>query len=280
MKDLSITALQLDLAWQDPAANLKNIENHLARLDSVGDLLVLPEMFTTAFTMDAAGQAEPMHGSSMQWMQQVAKQYDCAVMGSLVIEEGGNYYNRMLVMEADGLSGQYDKRHPFSYAKEHLTYTAGSQQVVLEVDGWNICPQICYDLRFPVWSRNRPTGENALAYDLLVYVANWPDTRVLHWEALLMARAIENQAYVIGVNRVGTDAKGLNYSGSSMIVNPGGGVLAYEQHKEAALSATLSAESMQHYRQKFTFWRDADAFTIAQADNLSSVDLGPNLAAQ
>jgi len=268
---LHLTALQLDLAWHQPAENHRRIENLLAAEQKIGDLLILPEMFSTGFSMDAASQAEEMYGPSMQWMQRVAREYHTCVVGSLIIREKGKFYNRFLAMDANGLVAQYDKRHPFSLAKEHLTYQPGKTFVTFTYKGWRICPQICYDLRFPVWSRNRRLPDGSLSYDLLLYVANWPEKRVHHWESLLVARAIENQCFLVGVNRVGLDENQLNYVGGSMIVNPAGQQLDYNRGEVKALNARISLQDLQAYRQKFAFWMDADEFEIKESETLSIV---------
>ncbi len=262
MSSLNISALQLDLAWHDPASNYAKVEALLAKESLVGELIVLPEMFTTAFSMEAATQAEQMQGPSVSWMHQLASRYESCVVGSLMIEEGGTYFNRFIAMTQDGILAQYDKRHPFSLANEHLTYKPGEKQVIFTYKGWNICPQICYDLRFPVWARNRRTADDQLSYDLLLYVANWPEARVRHWESLLVARAIENQSCVVGVNRVGLDAKELRYSGSSMILSAMGERLAFNGGSECVLTAELKKTELEAYRREFRFWQDADEFDV------------------
>lgn len=262
MNNLSVTALQLDLFWHEPNKNKTQIEKLLEQEKRVGDIIVLPEMFTTGFSMEADTQAEEMNGASIAWMVGIAKKYESCVMGSLIIQENGTYYNRFIATTSEGIIATYDKRHPFSLAKEHLTYKPGENVVIFTYKGWKICPQICYDLRFPVWARNRKQPNNTLAYDLLIYVANWPEARVYHWETLLQARAIENQSFVIGVNRVGNDQKNLNYSGSSMIVHPSAQKLAFNSGEECLLQAELKSEELQAYRKKFPFWQDADDFEV------------------
>lgn len=261
MENLQITALQLDLIWHNPAKNQSKIEALLKGEDQVGDVIVLPEMFTTGFSMEAETQAEQMQGESVNWMLDLAAEYQSCVVGSLIIEEGDVYWNRFIATSPEGIIATYNKRHPFSLAKEHLTYRPGKDRVIFEYKGWKICPQVCYDLRFPVWARNKKEGDS-LAYDLLVYVANWPSTRVYHWETLLQARAIENQSFVIGVNRVGKDEKQLAYSGSSMIVHPSSEKLAFNSGDECVLKATLKQEELHAYRNKFPFWQDADEFEV------------------
>lgn len=262
MKSLKISALQLDLIWHDANANRAHIEALISATQPKGSLLVLPEMFTTGFSMEPAGLAERTNGPSAIWMQQMAQKHQASILGSMIVTDGERFYNRALLVNEQGIQAQYDKRHSFSLAGEDEIFSAGSEKVITEVDGWNICLQICYDLRFPAYSRNIADENGKYQYDVLVYVANWPATRVHHWESLLQARAIENQSYVIGVNRVGEDANGLYYSGSSMIVDPMGKIKAKASGGEAVLEAELSADFLAETRSRFPFWRDADRFTI------------------
>lgn len=261
MQSLHLTALQLDLAWENPANNRQHILDLLKEAEPATDLILLPEMFTTGFTMDSAKNAEPMDGPTSLWMRNIAAQYDALVIGSIVMEDNGQYFNRLLAMAPNGLIAKYDKRHLFRMADEHDHYTAGTDRVILEWRGWKICPQICYDLRFPVFARNTETN-GELDYDLLLYVANWPAKRATHWETLARARAIENQAFVAALNRVGTDGAGIPYSGNSLICDYVGQDLAYEVGKEAILTARLDPDEMLAWREKFPIWKDADAFTI------------------
>jgi len=214
MNPLKVTLLQAKIAWQDPAANLTH---YAGMLENIGptDLIILPEMFTTGFTMDPATNAETMGGTAVRWMAERAKAHQAVVTGSLVIEEAGEYYNRLIWMRPDGTCATYNKRHLFAMAGEHEHYVAGRERLVVELNGWRICPMVCYDLRFPVWARNDD------AYDLLIYTANWPNRRSYDWNTLLKARAIENQCYVVAVNRVGTDANGHEYNGDSCVIDPG-----------------------------------------------------------
>ncbi|MFK7924248.1 MAG: amidohydrolase [Bacteroidia bacterium] len=262
MKNLKVSALQLDLIWHDAGANRAHIEALVSATQPQGSLIVLPEMFTTGFSMEPAGLAERTNGPTAIWMQQMAKKQDASLLGSMIITEGEHFYNRALLVNEQGLQAQYDKRHSFSLAGEDKVFSSGTEKVIIEVEGWKICLQICYDLRFPAYSRNIADEDGNYEYDLLIYVANWPATRVQHWESLLQARAIENQSYVIGVNRVGEDGNGLYYSGSSMIVDPMGKLIAKASGGEAVLEAELSADFLSEMRGKFPFWRDADRFTI------------------
>ncbi|MEL6251859.1 MAG: amidohydrolase [Bacteroidota bacterium] len=261
-KTLKVIGLQLDLIWQNPEANRKHIDALLNGYQEHADIIVLPEMFTTGFTMDAASNFEELQGPTLFWMKQLAERRDALICGSVIIREDGEFFNRFLMVSPDGLIGEYNKRHLFRMADEHHHYLSGEEWVRAEYKGWRILPQVCYDLRFPVFSRNRLDAEGNLSYDLLIYVANWPTPRVNHWETLLQARAIENQAFVVGVNRVGVDGVNVPYSGSSMILDPKGKRLAFETEKEAILEATLDPEPMNAYREKFPIWKDADVFEL------------------
>ncbi|KAA3439869.1 amidohydrolase [Rufibacter hautae] len=256
MSDLSVSLLQLDLAWHDAAANRAKFQAKIQQLPAT-DLIILPEMFTTGFSMDAPALAEEMDGESVAWMRQMAQERNAVVMGSLIITEHGKYYNRVLWMRPDGTLEHYDKRHLFRMAGECEAYTPGTQKLIVELNGWNICPLVCYDLRFPVWSRNTP-----ISYDVLIYIASWPDRRRLAWRTLLRARAIENLVYCIGVNRVGTDAKGHAYSGDSAAYNLLGEELVHHEHEEAVSTITLSREHLEETRRKLPWDIDADVFTI------------------
>lgn len=229
---------------------------HIDELDQATDLIVLPEMFTTGFTMDAETQAEPMEGASMEWLRETANKTDTAVCGSLIIEHAGHFYNRFVFTRPDGSSVTYDKRHLFRLADEHHHYSPGDTRVTFELHGWRICPMVCYDLRFPVWSRNQ--GQ----YDLLLYVANWPSRRHLAWQTLIRARAIENQAFVAAVNRSGTDGNDLPYLGGSAIIDYLGQDLVDLGEREGLATAALHKEALIKFRDKFPFHKDADQFSI------------------
>ena len=195
---INVTLIQSDIIWEDKVSNLKNYQNKISQIEST-DLIVLPEMFTTGFSMNPKDISETMSGETIQWMKSNASKMNSAICGSIIIEEDDKYFNRFIWVNPDGSICQYDKKHLFSFAGEDKNYTAGNEKIIIEYKGWKICPLVCYDLRFPVWSRNSED------YDLLIYVANWPTKRKLAWKSLLVARAIENQCYVIGVNRVGKD---------------------------------------------------------------------------
>ncbi|MGD8164983.1 amidohydrolase [Pantoea sp. FN0307] len=253
MSNLTLSLLQQPLVWMDGEANLAHFDTLLASLSGC-DLIVLPEMFTTGFAMEAARESLSQH-RVVAWLRQHAQRLNAMVGGSAALQTEKGAVNRFLLVEPDGRVHHYDKRHLFRMGDEHHYYVAGSQREIVEWRGWRILPQVCYDLRFPVFSRNRDD------YDLALYVANWPEARAHHWQALLMARAIENQAYVAGCNRVGEDGKSLRYSGDSQIISPQGIILGRgEAHQPAVLHAELSLEELRSYRERFPAWRDADAF--------------------
>jgi len=257
MENLKITVFQGHLFWENIDKNLQNISLRLAGIREKTDLIILPEMFTTGYSMNAEKLAEPMYGKSMQWMQETAQKFGAVVTGSLIIEEAGNYYNRLIWMRPDGTYAQYDKRHLFTMAKEEDTYTGGRDKLIVELNGWKICPVICYDLRFPVWLRNVDAE-----YDLLIVVANWPERRSLHWRTLISARAIENLAYVIGVNRVGHDGNEVYHSGDSTCIDPAGNVVYYKRDEEDVYTFSILAEEVIKARRYFPFLKDADTFTL------------------
>jgi predicted amidohydrolase len=253
---LRITIIQSSLHWENIQANLELFSEKLVPLAGKTDLVLLPEMFTTGFTMNAPALAEEMDGQTMRWMAAKAAALQAAVAGSFIARENDCFYNRLVWMKPDGSFDHYDKRHLFTLAGEHRVYTPGTSKSVFHWKGWNICPLICYDLRFPVWSRNTE------GYDLLLYLANWPEPRRLHWQHLLTARAIENQCYVAGVNRTGTDGKGLVYAGDSALVDFSGEILFRASGCEATHTAILSTEKLQEYRKNFQFLADKENFKI------------------
>ncbi len=256
MSDLKVTLVQSALHWHDATANRDRFARQLSGFEGKTDLVILPEMFTTGFTMDAPRYAESMDGPSVAWMQRQAQSLGATVAGSVIIEEAGNFHNRLIWMSPEGNCHHYDKRHLFRMADEHHHYAAGDRRLVVELKGWRVCPLVCYDLRFPVWSRNRDD------YDLLIYVANWPKRRSHHWRSLLVARAIENLCYVAAVNRVGVDGNEIEYSGDSAIVSPQGGHLASLAETETSVTVSLSHESLTRYRKRFPADLDADDFTV------------------
>ncbi len=256
MQDLKVTVLQTSLFWEDPAKNLEHFDRKLSLYTVDTDLIILPEMFTTGFTMAAGTFAEPMDGNSVGWMSNMAQSKDAVVTGSLIINAGDKFVNRLIWARPDGSVEYYDKRHLFRLAKEEETYSGGTDRPVFQWRDWRICPQVCYDLRFPVWSRNRED------YELLFYVANWPERRNYAWKNLLVARAIENQAYVIGVNRVGKDGKDISYSGDSAIIDYKGEYLYQCDPGEDLATVRLSASKLLEFKESYPFFRDADPFKI------------------
>lgn len=255
--DLRITIVQTALHWQEAEKNRAMFSGKLADAAPQTDLIVLPEMFTTGFSMEAEALAEEATGPTLSWMQQEAQKHQAVITGSAIVKENGNYYNRLYWVRPDGSYARYNKKHLFRMAKEHHTYTAGGEKIIVELNGWNICPLVCYDLRFPVWSRNVSNS-----YDLLLYVANWPQARSLAWRTLLQARAIENVAYVAGVNRVGTDGNNHPYSGDSAIIHPKGHHLLQTSQAEGIHSLTLSKQELTAFREAFPAHLDADAFSL------------------
>ncbi len=255
---LHIALIQSDLVWENPTQNRANFTQKIASIDSPVDLIVLPEMFTTGFTMNPVEVAETMNGKTVLWLKETAKNRDCAITGSIIVIENGNYYNRLLFIKPDGSYITYDKHHLFTLANEHIVYTAGQKQNIITYKGWKIKPQICYDLRFPVWARNTTD------YDILLYVASWPKIRIDAWDVLLKARAIENMSYCIGVNRIGIDDKGYIHNGHSVVYDPLGISIIAEtlSEEETILYTTLSKLHVLGARKKLSFLDDKDTFSF------------------
>jgi predicted amidohydrolase len=253
---LRVTLVQTEIAWQDPAANRRGLAAHFRGLAGHTDLVVLPEMFSTGFSMDAKSLAEDMAGPTVGWMREEAAALGVAITGSLIARDGGRCYNRLVWAHPDGRVEHYDKRHLFRMAKEEQHYCAGDRRLVVEIKGWRVCPMVCYDLRFPVWSRNRED------YDLLLYVANWPARRAHAWSTLLRARAIENLCYVVGVNRVGKDGNGASYAGDSVAIDFLGQAMIDGGGGDRVETAVLDLESLQAYRRDFPAQLDADRFDL------------------
>ena len=252
---LEIAAIQANLFWEDPAANRAYFDERLAAIKKEVELIILPEMFATGFSMNPDGIADA--GETLNWMRTKAAELKSAIAGSLMVKENDLHYNRFYFVTPGGSVTAYDKRHTFTLAKEHLTYTSGSKRLIIEYKGWKICPLICYDLRFPVWARNT---EN---YDLLLYVANWPKTRVNAWDALLKARAIENMSYCIGVNRTGKDGDGYEYNGHTAVYDCLGILKSSEDFEDSFLQEIqLSKKHLQETRAKLRFLEDRDAFIL------------------
>lgn len=254
--NLDILCVQADLAWEDIDANLTLFETLINQNKKPVDLILLPEMFNSGFTMNTQNCAEPMHGKTMKWMKHIAIQTSSVICGSLIIKEDNKFYNRIIWQRRDGSYSYYDKRHLFSMAGEDNVFTPGKEKLIVEINGWKICPLICYDLRFPVWSRN--TEE----YDILIYLASWPKIRAYAWNTLLKARAIENQSYVIGVNRVGKDGNSFEYTGDTVVIDPAGISVSEIKNKPGLLSAKLSKTVIIETRTKLPFINDRDNFNI------------------
>ncbi|MGB8376504.1 MAG: amidohydrolase [Salegentibacter sp.] len=254
---LRIAILQVNLKWEDARENRSLFTKEIEALSDEVELIVLPEMFTTGFSMNAKVLAEKTDGATLQWMREMAQQKKSAITGSVIIEENGQYYNRLFFVFPDGSYEKYDKRHTFTLAGEDKTYSAGTERLIVDYKGWRICPLICYDLRFPVWARNTED------YDLLIYVANWPKKRVAAWDALLKARAIENMAFCIGLNRVGIDGDGYEYNGHSAVYDCLGNYLTEENaEKPFAKEVSLDKKHLQKTRQQLKFLQDRDEFTL------------------
>ncbi len=263
MSTLTITTIQSNLIWEDKTANLQQLQQKIDSIEEKTEIVVLPEMFTTGFSMRAKELAETMDGETVEWMKMVSNKNGIVLTGSVMIEEGGKYYNRLIWMLPNGQYGYYDKRHLFAYGEEDQHYSSGNKRLIASVKGWGINLQVCYDLRFPVWARQSfDSAKDKSEYDVLIYVANWPERRSHAWKTLLCARAIENQCYVVGVNRVGDDAKNIHYSGNTLVIDPIGQVLYHMADEEDINTITLSKEKLDEVRTKFPFLNDADDFTI------------------
>jgi len=258
INNLKITIFQAYLFWENIDKNLQNISLRLSSgVKEKTDLIVLPEMFNTGFSMNAKELAEEMDGKTMTWMADSAARYDCVVTGSLIIKENNNYFNRMIWMLPTGEYQHYDKRHLFGMGEEDKTYTSGQDKIVVELKGWKIRLAVCYDLRFPVWLRN-----NDPSYDVLLIVASWPDKRIPHWKALIPARAIENQSYVVAVNRVGHDGKEVYHSGHSMCIDAFGNTVYYKPEDEDLYTFSINYDDLIKIRSDFPFLKDADQFKL------------------
>jgi omega-amidase len=295
MSSLTFTLIQSNLHWEDKTANLKMWEEKILSIKDKTEVVLLPEMFSTGFSMKPELFAEKLVGPTVKWMKKISREKKIILTGSFIIEDGQQheatvqaaesvptlsegrgglsdlnrcYYNRLLWILPNGEYGYYDKRHLFAYGEEDKHYTPGNKRLIASVKGWKINLQVCYDLRFPVWARQAPSqpppmGEEPRPeYDVLIYVANWPERRNLAWKTLLQARAIENQCYVIGVNRVGNDGNNIYHSGDSMVIDPLGEILYHKANEEDIFTITLSKEKLEEVRTKFPFWKDADEFNI------------------
>jgi predicted amidohydrolase len=274
-QSLIITGIQTQLHWEDKGTNLDMLEQKIFSIKEKTEIVILPEMFSTGFSMQPEKLAETMEGETLQWMKRIAAEKKIILTGSVIISQAAlsgqtDYYNRLIWMLPNGESGYYDKRHRFAYAGEDEKFTAGTKRLIASVKGWKINLLVCYDLRFPVWARQAPLAvrrevgdeANELEYDLLVYVANWPEKRIHAWKTLLQARAIENQCYVVGVNRIGNDGNNIYYNGESMVVDPLGEILYQKKDEEDIFTITLDKDHLNAVRENFPFWRDADEFLI------------------
>lgn len=265
MQDLKISILQSDLKWQNPGENLKSFGEKISSIKG-SHLIVLPEMFTTGFSMNVESQAVAMDSLSLRWMKEMASKSKSVITGSLIIREENKFYNRLIWMRPDGTFEKYDKRHLFRMAEEDKYFSAGNERLVVELNGWKICPLVCYDLRFPVWSRNKfkkQANEFTADFDLLIYVANWPEKRRKPWSTLLPARAVENLCYSIGLNRVGEDGKNISYSGDSAAYDFFGETIAScKPSNEEILTFELDKKRLEDFRKSFPAGLDADEFEI------------------
>jgi len=271
---MKVTIIQTNLLWEDSEKNISHFNHLINSISEKTDLIVLPEMFTTGFTMNPEKFAEKANGETLTWLKQKAKQKKCAITGSVAIKDKNKFYNRLFWVEANGELKVYNKRHLFRMAKEDKHYTAGNKKIITEIKDWKICPLVCYDLRFPVWSRNKFKSQNSKVksqnvkegvwdYDVLVFVANWPAVRSYPWKQLLIARAIENQCYVIGVNRIGKDGNNIDHSGDSMIINPRGEIISLTKANEESIETIeLNRNYLEEFRKIFPVGFDADKFKL------------------
>jgi len=257
--NLTITLFQTELAWEDKQANLARF-TALINTAEPSDLMILPEMFSTGFSMRSVQLAESMDGQTVTWMQDQAIRAKSTICGSVIIAEGEHFFNRFLWINPDGEIQHYDKKHLFRMSEENENYSAGKNRLIVQLRGFRLCPQVCYDLRFPVFSRNvrQSKQDSDQPYDVLLYVANWPAARSTHWRALLQARAIENQSYVVGVNRIGQDGKSISYQGDSCVINPQGEFLVDLSDKDCSYTMMLDKTQLTSYRARFPAWKDSD----------------------
>lgn len=256
MQDLKVALVQTNQFWEDKAANYSHFEAHLKNVAPDTDLIILPEMFNTGFSMNVSVLAEKMDGNAINWLKEKAKKHDAAIVASLIIEENNDFFNRMVFIEPTGEVSHYDKIKLFGIAKENHYYSPGKEKKIISYKGWKILLQVCYDLRFPELARNKINESGKANYDLLLYVANWPEKRNLHWKSLLQARAIENQVYVVAVNRVGTDKNQLSYSGDSSVISPLGEIEKIVEYDEKVINTALNAKKIKETREKLPFLKD------------------------
>ena len=257
MQDLKATLIQTELVWEDIESNLAGFDDKIDAIEEESHLIILPEMFTTGFSMNPFDIAQDMQGSAVTWLSEKSRRKNADIIGSIIVKEDGKFFNRLIWTKPEGRIFTYDKKHLFRMAGEEKVYSAGHQNITVELCGWKIRPFICYDLRFPAWTRNI-----ANQYDAAIFIANWPERRSTHWKLLIQARAIENQCYVIGVNRVGTDGNGLSYSGDSSVIDPWGNIIFQQHNTACSYTAILSYETLQTSRESFPVWMDADTDLI------------------
>lgn len=262
MQDIKVTFIQSNLIWKDSSANLLAFEKKIKQIEEPTDIIILPEMFNTGFVVEPENMDDGLAQQAFEWMSRQAATNACAIGGSVIVKEQGQYFNRFYWIEEDGKSYHYDKRHLFSLGGEDKHFTSGEEFIIIDYKGWKIKPLVCYDLRFPIWAKNTYDDGN-YEYDLLIYVANWPAARNHAWKSLMVARAIENQSYVIGVNRIGLDGRGTKHKGSSAVIEPKGEWISEEvQDEDSTQTISLSAIDLKEYRNKFTVGLDWDDFTI------------------
>jgi predicted amidohydrolase len=252
MKSLSITIIQHNIIWEDPKANINLLDKKITQISDT-DLIILPEMFATGFTMHVKEFAQSMNGSLVKWLKKKALKKSVDIVGSIITKQKNQYFNRLIWATSTGEIYTYDKRHLFRMAGEDKAYAYGTKHLTVNIKNWKISPFICYDLRFPCWLRNYGNY-----YDIALFIANWPQKRIYHWQTLLKARAIENQCYTIGVNRVGEDKNKIQYNGNSMVIAPDGEVLLEKDHTESVTTILLSKEVLEKTRKYFPVWKDAD----------------------
>ena len=266
MEKLSLTLIQTNLVWETPNANIANFDRLISSCNET-DLIILPEMYTTGFTMQPSTNAEKLEGKGLQWMKEKAIEKKCCIAGSICVEENNKYYNRLYWVDATKNYLVYNKRHLYRMGTEDQYYTAGTEKIIPTIKGWKMLPLICYDLRFPVWSRNRWQTKSTIPvadYDVLIYVANWPEVRSYPWKQLLIARAIENQCYVVGVNRIGVDGNGFNHTGDSVVIDPLGEIISKTKaNEESVETVILDYEFLSSFRKKFPVGLGTDKFTIS-----------------
>lgn len=262
MQNLNVCLFQTDILWENRDENLSAYALKLNHLKAKPDLIVLPEMFATGFSMNSAICAEEEDGPILNWMRTMAKKHQCDLTGSAMIEDGNLLYNRLFWVKPDGSYNTYNKRHLFRFGREHEYYAPGSEKLIVELKGWKLCPLVCYDLRFPVWAKNTYSNHQ-FEYDCLIYIANWPERRAHHWKSLLMARAIENLSYCIGVNRIGVDGNGLSHAGNTMLADPLGQLLhPLKDHQEGLIEMVLDSTILTDWRSRFNVGQDWDSFQI------------------